>query len=208
MHDNRRVRTSRIAAVVPGCVLAAALVLAGCSGSSEPTAAPTTPTATVPDGFELPSGVTLTQGGSSVPVGSPATVVYQLADGAASAVTVTVSAIDPGTIDDFRFFSLDEATKKSSPYYVKVSVRNDGPAGLGGAALPIFAFDSTGTNLPANDIVGSFAPCPTPTLPESFLPGGTADVCLVYLLPEGRTLTSVNLQTGTTKDAIRWTSGD
>lgn len=185
-------------------VAAAALVVAGCS-SSEPSATPAT-TAPVPKGFDVPDGVTITPGGTSVKVGTPATVVYELADRVASAVTVTVTAVKPGTIDDFRFFSLDDASKKSSPYYVTVNVRNDGPAGLGGGALPIYLLDSTNTNVPANDIVGEFKPCPTPTLPESFLPGATADLCLVYLVPEGRTLTAMTLQTGKTKDAIRWTN--
>jgi hypothetical protein len=182
--------------------LAVALVLTGCS-SSEPDA-PATPTAPVPKGFDVPAGVTITKGGSTVKVGSPASVVYEMGDGATSAVTVLVTAIEPGTIEDFTFFSLDDAAKKSSPFYVKVNVKNEGPAGLGGAALPIFARDSTNTNLPASDIVGTFKPCPTPTVPASFLPGAVADVCLVYLVPEGRTLKAITLQTGTTEDAITW----
>ena len=71
--------------------------------------------------------------------------------------------------------------------------------------MPMFARDSTNADLPANDIVGTFKPCPSSTLPASFLPGASADLCLVYLLPEGRTLASVTLQTGTPKDAISWT---
>lgn len=179
------------------------LALTGCSSSSdaEPKASPS---ASLPAGFEVPDGVTLTKGGTSLAVGAPATVAYQVGDTAASAVTATVTAITPGSIDDFRFFSLDEATRKSAPYYVNVTVTNDGPAGLGGAALPIFALDSTNTNLPANDIVGTFKPCRTATLPASFLPSATAEICLVYLVPEGRTLTAINLQTAATKDAISW----
>jgi hypothetical protein len=179
----------------------AALVLAGCS-SSEPAPAPAT-TATSA-AFDPPPGVTITPGGTRLAVGKPATVVYRVADGAASAITVTVSKVTPGSMDDFAFFSLDAATKKSSPYYVRVSVTNNGPAGLGGVSVPLFALDSTNTNVPANDIIGTFKPCPTPTLPASFLPGATADLCRVYLLPEGRTLRSISLQTGATKDAIRW----
>ena len=183
------------------------VLLAGCSSSDSDDREPVTaPTPTVPKGFDVPAGVTLTEDGTSLRVGSPATVVYQPGAGATSVVTVTVAEVTKGMIEDFRFFSLDEVTKKSTPYYVKVNVRNEGPAGLGGAALPIYAFDSTSTNLPANDIVGRFKPCPTPRLPDSFLPGAAADVCLVYLVPEGRTLTSVNLQTGSTRDAIRWVS--
>lgn len=184
-------------------LVAATTLAAGCS-SSEP-AAPRSTATTAPKGIDLPAGVTLTKGGTSgLKVGTPATAVYQLGDRAASAVTVTIADVTKGTMEDFRFFSLDEATKKSTPYYVKVGVKNEGPAGLGGAALPIYALDSTRTSLPPNDIVGTFKPCPNPTLPESFLPGAAAELCLVYLIPEGRKLTAVTLQTGSTADAITW----
>ena len=181
-----------------------ALALAGCS-SSEPAPAPSATTAEPSKGFEPPAGVTITPGGTRLAVGAPGTVVHQVADSAESAMTVTIAAVEKGSIKDFRYFSLDAATKKSSPYYVRATVKNDGPAGLGGAAMPLLALDSTGTGVPASDIVGTFTPCPTPTLPESFLPGASADLCLVDLLPEGRTLASVTLQTGTPKDAISWT---
>ncbi|MCW2841771.1 MAG: hypothetical protein JWR55_3254 [Aeromicrobium sp.] len=205
MHDNRRVRPSRSTAVrLAAAGIVAALALGGCS-SSDPAPEPEpTPSASLPAGFKLPAGVTLTPGGTTLTVGRPATVVHQVGDGAASAVTVAVSGIEPGSMDDFRFFSIDEETKKSAPYYVTVTVTNDGPAGLGGAALPIFARDSTNTHLPANDIVGTFKPCPTATLPQTFLPAATATLCLVYLVPAGRTLESIVLQTGTAADAVSW----
>ncbi|MBD8608087.1 hypothetical protein IFT73_14610 [Aeromicrobium sp. CFBP 8757] len=193
-------RPARAAAALAATALA--LVTAACS-SSDPAPAEATPTAATPRGFDVPAGVTITPGGTRLAVGSPATVVYEV-EGATSAVTVTVTKVEAGSMDDFRFFSLDAATKKSSPYYVRATVTNDGPAGLGGTSLPLFALDSTTTNVPANDIVGTFKPCPTRALPASFLPGATARLCLVYLLPEGRTLRSINLQTGTTADAIAW----
>lgn len=181
------------------------MTVTGCSSSDpEPAKASPSSSTVTPRGFDVPDGVTLTPGGTTLKVGRPATVVYRAGDSAASAVTVTVTAVTPGSMKDFRFFSLDAATKKSSPLYVSVAVTNDGPAGLGGGALPLFALDSSTTNVPASDIVGTFKPCSDPTLPASFLPGSTAVLCLVYLLPEGRTLTSINLQTGATKDAIAW----
>ena len=74
---------------------------------------------------------------------------------------MTVSSVRKGSIKrDFTFFSLDDETKASSPFYVDITVKNEGPAGLGGAALPIYAHDSSNTNLPANEIVGTFKPCP------------------------------------------------
>lgn len=198
MGDNRRVNSFRIVAATAALVLAA-----GCSSSSDGEKSDEVP---VPKGFEVPKGVTLTKGGTTLTEDKPASVVYQVGDKAASAITVTVSSVRKGSIKrDFTFFSLDAETKASTPFYVDVTVKNEGPAGLGGAALPIFAHDSSNTNLPANDIVGTFPPCQNSTLPKSFLPGATAKLCMVYLVPKGKALQSVDLQTGSTKDAITWT---
>lgn len=196
MRDNRRVKPSWFVAVV--AVLA---LVVGCSSSADnkPDTVP------VPKGFTVPDGVTLTEGGTQLATGKPASVVYEVADHATSAITVTVAAIRKGSINsDFTFFSLDDVARKSTPFYVDVTVKNEGPAGLGGAALPLYVRDSSNTDLPANDIVGSFKPCRPATLPKSFLPGSTAKICLVYLVPSGKTLKSVNLQTAKTKDAITW----
>lgn len=198
MGDNRRVKRFSLIAT-----LAALALVAGCSSSSPEKKSDAVP---VPKGFDVPAGVTLTKGGTKLTQDMPASVIYQVGDRAASAITVTVSAVRKGSIKrDFTFFSLDDATKASSPFYVDVTVKNEGPAGLGGAALPIFAHDSSNTDLPTNDIVGTFKPCRTPTLPKSFLPGATAKLCLVYLVPKGKALQSVDLQTGSSKDAITWT---
>jgi hypothetical protein len=177
-------------------------VLGGCS-SSEPGPRPTATSATWAS-FTPPPGVTITPGGTRLAVGKPATVVHQVADSASSAMTVTVSAVERGSIKDFENFSLDAATRRSSPYYVRATVENLGPAGLGGAAMPLFAIDSARTSIPASDIVGTFEPCPAPALPESFLPGARAELCLVYLLPKGHKVSAVTLQTGATADAVTW----
>lgn len=183
---------------------AAALVLTGCSSGSSGSDDKGASSAAVPKGFDVPEGVTLTKGGTQLSQSEPASVIYQVGDKAASAITVTVAEVTKGSIKDFKFFSLDDATKASTPFYVKVNVKNEGPAGLGGAALPIYAHDDSNTNLQASDIVGTFKPCQTAKLPSSFLPGATAKLCLVYLVPKGRALVSVDLQTGTAKDAITW----
>ncbi|AWB92835.1 hypothetical protein C3E78_11825 [Aeromicrobium chenweiae] len=185
--------------------MAAALVLGGCSSDSEPDEKTKASDAVaVPKGFDVPAGVTLTPGGTKLAQGKPASVVQQVGDRAASAVTVTVARVKKGSMKDFQFFSLDAETKRSTPFYVTVKVKNEGPAGLGGAAVPIFAHDDSNTQLPANDIVGTFKPCPRSTLPKSFLPGASANLCLVYLLPRGRKLVSIDLQPGSAKDAVTW----
>ncbi|GAA2079001.1 hypothetical protein GCM10009821_18730 [Aeromicrobium halocynthiae] len=175
------------------------LLLAGaCSTDDDPEPVPT------PSGFEAPDGVELTPPGSELAVEEPATVVLDLGGAASSAITVEVTEVVTGTMRDFRFFSLDEAARASTPYYVRATVTNEGPAGLGGVSLPLLAHSDADTVYPASELVGTFEPCPTPTVPESFLAGSSADVCLVFLVPEGETLRTVDLQPGEPSDAVRW----
>jgi hypothetical protein len=200
--DNRHVPPLTRPALVRLAAVAmtfALLTACGSKAKSDDNAVP------VPKGFEVPAGVKLTPGGTRLTEDHPASVIYQIGTKATSAITVTVTQVAKGNIKDFRFFSLDAAAKASSPFYVSVTVKNEGPAGLGGVALPIYAHDSSNTIFPPNELVGTFKPCPNPSLPKSFLPGSTASLCLVYLVPKGKALQSVDLQTGSAHDAITWT---
>lgn len=184
--------------------MAAAVLMfavAACGGGGDEPA----PTASVPAGFDVPEGVTITKPGTQVTAGESATVVHEIDEVATSAVTVTVTDVRKGEIEDFRFFALGPEQSTASPFYVDVTVVNEGPAGLGGTALPVFAHDDTNTLLPPSEIVGSFAPCPSGRLPESFLPGETANLCLVYLVPEGHALVSVDLRPAGADSTITWT---
>lgn len=174
------------------------LVLAGCQSDPKPPPV-------VPDGFEIPEGVRITDGGAKREVGKPATVVYQIEQRAASAVTVTVTEVVAGDLArDFRFFNLPEEVKSSTPLYVHVRVKNEGPSGMGGVALPILLRTAKGQVFPPNDLVGDFRPCPKAALPASFLAGATAEICLVYLLPKGQEVRSVDVQTGEPRNAIHF----
>lgn len=201
MGDNRAVNpASRRSAA---SVIAAALlvVLAACSGD-DPAPKPRTD---VPKGFDVPAGVTITQGGSTLELGKSASVVYQVEEGAASVVTVAVNAVKRGNIKkDFTFFSLDEKARTSTPYYVRLTVENNGPSGLGGVTVPVLAHTTSNTVFPPSELVGTFKPCPNPALPKSFLESSKADLCLVFLLPKGERLGTIDLQTGKDADAIHW----
>ncbi len=200
MGDNRQVSTLKRSALILAAAVSLLVVAAcGSDAKKDDDAVP------VPKGFDLPAGVTLTKGGTMLTEDDSASVIYQVGSAAASAISVTVTSVAKGDIEDFKFFSLDEQTKQASPFYVSVTVRNEGPAGLGGAALPIYAHDSSNTIFPPNELVGNFKPCPNPALPKTFLPGASANLCLVYLVPKGQALQSVDLQTGSAKDAITWT---
>lgn len=181
-------------------VAVAVLLLAGCGGGDEQEE----PEPDVPAGFDVPEGVTLTEPDTALDVGASGTVVIDLGGGAASATTVEVSEVIKGRMRDFRFFSLDEQTKKSTPYYVQAAVTNEGPAGLGGVSLPLLAHTDADTLYPASELVGEFEKCPDPTIPENFLPGESADVCLIFLVPEGEGLETIDLQPGEPADAVRW----
>ena len=161
----------------------------------------------VPEGFDVPKGVRITDGGATREFGKPATVVYQIEQRAASAVTVTVTEMVVGNLTrDFRFFNLPDEVKSSTPLYVHVRVKNEGPSGLGGVALPVLLRTDKNQVLPSNDLVGDFRPCPKSALPASFLPGATADICFVYLMPEGHQAKSVDVQTAQPRDAIHFTA--
>lgn len=175
------------------------IVLTAVSGCGDDS----TPDADIPEGFDIPKGVTITPRGAEREVGESATVVYHVEQQAASAVTVRVTAIVLGSLHDFEFFNLPPSVQTSTPYYVHIKVRNRGPSGLGGVALPIFA-RTTKRLLPPNELVGNFRPCPAAALPESFLPGSTTRICLVFLIPEGENLQSIDLQTAAERDAIHF----
>jgi hypothetical protein len=185
-------------AMVAAFLCVAMVALAGCQGDPKPRPV-------VPEGFDVPKGVRITDGGAKRQVGKPATVVYEIEQGAASAVTVTVTEVVVGDLaSDFRFFNLPEEVKSSTPLYVHVRVKNEGPGGMGGVALPILLRTTKDRVYPPNDLVGNFRPCPKSALPASFLPGKTAKICLVYLLPKGQTAESVDVQTGEARDAIHF----
>ena len=93
------------------------MAVAACSGD-EPAPKPSTD---VPKGFDVPAGVTITEGGSTLRLGKPASVVYRVEERAASAITVTVNEVRTGDIKkDFTFFSLDDKAKSSTPVYVRL----------------------------------------------------------------------------------------
>ena len=199
MGENRAVMAPRRLARV-ALVATVLAVLTACGSDPE-----TKPRTDVPKGFDVPAGVTITKGGSTVALGQPASVVYRVEESAASAITVTVKRVRTGNIKkDFTFFSLDDKGKSSTPVYVNLSVVNEGPSGLGGVSIPMLAHTTSNTVFPPNELVGDFKPCPRAALPKSFLKGSKADLCLVFLLPKGEKLQTIDLQTGAEADAVHW----
>ena len=167
-------------------------------GSSE------SPTASGPS-VAVPAGVTLTDPGSTLHLGQPASVVYAAGPQRVSVLTVTVRKIVTGSMKkDFKNFVLSPRELKSTPYYVTATVHNAGPGKLGGAKVPLYGFDSSNTYFPASPIVGDLAACKGGGLPESFGPKATAQTCQVFIVGPGVTLDAVELRPNNSAEPIRW----
>lgn len=204
---------ARTVAVV---VLSALVALAGCSDepSTSPTSSDSAPatssrsaktrsTSTKP-GVTLPKGVRLTQPGSRLRVGQRATVVYRADAKRRSAVTISVTRIRKGSMEDFENFSLSAKQRASTPFYVDVVVRNDGPGRLDRAAVPLYGLDSTNTYFSPVGLVGEFDRCRGGALPKRFTPGDKAKRCLVFLVPKKARLKALQVRTRGLDEPVGW----
>jgi hypothetical protein len=189
-----------------------ALALAGCSADSagkteekSPSAsssASPSPSSTV----AVPDGVDLTEQGTEVSFGEPATVIFEPTQDKGSVLQMTVKGVRKGTLADFKGFILDDAYKKNADYfYVTVQVKNVGEGDVGGVPVPLWGVNSANTLLPAVNFTTSFAKCPSKPLPASFPTDATLDTCLVYLSPDHGSLESVSYRPSQEFNPITWT---
>jgi hypothetical protein len=207
---------------IPALVAVAALVLVGCGGgssSSGPTdggsdsstsTSTTTTTATSgttsSDGSPTGTvdGVSLTPGGTRLKVGETARVSWQPDQKTTGVVALTVTGLFKMRIGAFSAWRLDKATRKSTPYFVHVSVRNLGKSNLGGAAVPLYLLDQRGTLLQASRFRATFTPCPSRPLPSRFKRDDKTDVCLVYFAPDHGKLVAISFRPTEDSEAITW----
>src|SRR4051812_31259723 len=165
-----RARTALIAGLV-----APALVLSACGADSDKKPA-ASPTVDLPTGdVDVPSGVTLTKAGTELKFGETATVAYQQNSQRSSVLQLTVTAVQKGRITDLAAYQLDAASKKSTPYYAHVTVKNAGKGDLSHAIAPIYAVDSTNALVQAVSFNNTFQKCPSTTLPTGFTAGKSAN---------------------------------
>ena len=187
-------------------LLLLAIPLSSCSGDDNGAgeSSSESPTASGPS-VAVPAGVTLTDPGSSLDLGQPASVVYAAGPQRVSVLTVTVHKIVAGSMKkDFKNFVLSPRELKSTPYYVTATVHNAGPGRLGRAKVPLYGFDSTNTYFPASPIVGDLDVCKGGALPESFGPKATAQTCQVFIVGPGVKLDEVELRPNNSAEPIRW----
>jgi hypothetical protein len=76
-------------------------------------------------------------------------------------------SVAQGTIADLASYSLDSRTKASTPYYVKVSVKNVGTGDVGRSPIPLLLVDNRNTLLqPSKFENAPFKKCPSLALPK------------------------------------------
>jgi hypothetical protein len=195
----QRARTAFVAVLV-----VSALVVSACGADSDkkPSAKPTAalPSANV----DVPEGVTLTKAGTALTFGQTATVAYEQNAKRSSVLELTVDSVQKGRISDLATYQLDATSKKSTPYYAHVRAKNVGTGDLSHAIAPVYAVDSTNALVQAVTFNNSFAKCPSTSLPAGFTAGKSANLCLAYLIPAGRTLVQMSYRPLQQYEPITW----
>ena len=196
-------RSRGLRSLAAGVVAVLALSACGANGgdddsdSNDPTEGPSE--TTTPEGDEL------TEPGTELALGETAFIQWKPTQRLDAYVAVTVNRLDQVSIKEFRAFKLDEEMEASTPYYVQVTVENLGETDLSRVGLPIYLNDGSEVLIPAANITSAFEPCPNRLLPEKFVSGKKADLCMVFLAPQGRSLEAIVLRPEELAAAISWT---
>lgn len=181
----------------------------GASGSASVSSAGEDRTASgaVPSGYpSAAAGLDLTAPGTALSLEQSATVAWQPTQQLVGALQITVTAEHSTTFArSFKGWQLDDATKANAPYFVQATVRNAGTTDLSGQAVPLYGSAASGALVEASSFASDFKPCSPGVLPTPFGPGASADVCLVYLVPDGGTLQGVTFRPTEDFDPITWT---
>lgn len=199
---------TRLARTV-AAVLCGGLALAACGGEEGPEAASPSPSVTSSPSpsstVDVPSGVKLTEVGADLSFGDSATVIHEPSKKRGSVLEITVKDAQQGSIKDFSGYVLDDYTRKATPYYVDVTVKNVGDGEVGGVAVPVWGVDGSNTLLPPATFTTPFRRCPSKQLPKKFKPDDEMSTCLVFLAPDKGTLKGVSYRPNQEFDPIVWT---
>ncbi|MDQ4055236.1 MAG: hypothetical protein M3237_21420 [Actinomycetota bacterium] len=155
----------------------------------------------------VPVGVELTPQGSELAVGDSAVVAWEPRQELVGVLDVTVTRLQLTSFEEsFDGWQLDAKTRRSTPYFVRVSVTNVGESDVGGRDVPLYAVGPADTLIQASSFQADFEPCPgNGVFPETFTAGVARDLCLVYLVPDGGRLAAVSFRPVQEFDPITWT---
>ena len=203
-------RGTRVGVLLASTALIVGIGACGGDDDSDEAAAPeTTPTAqettatTTPEPSESTDG-DLTPPGTKLGFGEEATVGWQppslSIEGSKKVfkLEVVVESLETGEKSDLEGIDLDPELQDSTPYYVKVSIRNLGettPA-EDDPDITFDAIDDRGQEQGSITFIGDFPPCEDNEEPKPFDRDESYESCLTYLVPGGGSI-----------EEVRWGSG-
>ncbi len=176
-----------------------ALMLAACSApdtSAEPEAPTASATAAAASG---------TAPGTELEHGEAAVLTWQPTRDLAGELELSVERVAEQRRSVFDGWVRDEAMAAARPYFVTVSLANVGDSDLGGQDVPLYLRDDNGALGAPWTLGGDFTACQSGPLPSSFEPGAEAEMCLVYLVPDGARIQDMVFEPTEGYDPITWT---
>ncbi|MDN5744490.1 MAG: hypothetical protein L0H31_05135 [Nocardioidaceae bacterium] len=198
------------ALVASGVALA---VLAGC-GSDEETskkkdakAISSASTSAPAPYLDVPEGVTLTEPGIALDLGDKATVAFQRRQDEVDIVEITVERIERTSFrESFATWNLSDDVAARTPYFVRVSLTNADEDDLGGRTLNGVLWANDGSTLEApNGYTSRALPaCAGKSLPKTFPPGASVDLCEVYFIAPAQPLKNMLFQPPGGLEPITW----
>jgi len=175
--------------------LAVVLALgASACGSAEKPKAEESPS--VPPYAAVPDGVDLTVPGTQLKVGQHAVIAWRPKQDEVAALDVDVRRLELATYDKwFQGWSVDPTKAATTPYFVRATVTNVSDSDLGGLSVPLWGEQDGGTLVAAQPFAKAvFEPCHPTTLPTTFAPGATTELCFVFAISPGHDLAAVAFQ--------------
>lgn len=202
--------TPALLRLVAGALALALLAGCGSSDDEEPEASgestSASPTVAPEEVIDVPEGVDLSEPGSSLEWDTSAVVAWQPRQEEVAAAQVTVRLVERTSFDDaFEGFRITDQMAAMTPYFVRARVENPTDIDLGRMSIPLYVEDDAGTLVESTTLQGKFAPCSGGVLPKKFQQDAKAQVCLVYLVPQGREFESVAMRVPGSQELIRWT---
>jgi hypothetical protein len=181
-------------------LLTTALVLcvSACSSSDSGSTPP------ADDTTEAAETVVGTDPGTDLELGDEATLVWQRGASLTGVLVLSVDAVAEQRQSVFDGWIRDDVMAASRPYFVTVTLTNTGEADLAGQDVPLYLRDDNGTLGAPWTLGGDFSACQSGPLPTPFASGAEAEMCLVYLVPDGARIQDLVFEPTEGYDPITW----
>ena len=143
--------------------------------------------------------------GTDLELGDSAVLEWQPASSLTGLLDLTVEAVAEQRQSVFDGWVRDDVMAAARPYFVTVSLTNAGESDLAGQVVPLYLRDDNGALGAPWTLGGDFTACQSGPLPSPFEPGAEAEMCLVYLVPDGARIKDMVFEPTEGYDPITWT---